>query len=686
MSSESRKRKSADYIYEDEPEKRLRRSTPRNHSTTPKAFSSAAAAKRRQNTLTQMKWIRSSHEDDENVDLDYDFTPVPTRRRSTRSKKPKLAQSETITQMDFLSPTLPDEQHMDLNADQPTGGSSPPPRTKEEPKVKKEEPPARSLHIRRIEKSSIEQVEQAAESKNATPRETLRDSRDQDEAQVQQQAAVPATPQHQSLNILRGEVPSSQSPPDSPLSTQRTKSTREHSRTPLKERSLNIIASRRPVGKGVLFPRKLEVADSMGSDLEDSQTPTQPQPTSKPSLHCYMPPAVRIRTDSQISERETFPDFNKKHCPVLGGRAKHLNTHIIADPEDSQEVEDRDEGKRKEPICGLETQAAYAAIVSSPNQRDEPWGERHAATPTTTDIRDFGSVAIKHKTPSIITLDEQPPERCLRASSEPTTPDVEDVDAPATPSRVSPQLNPEVESTPYQSQVLSAPSPPASTALIPAHHSQPQSQPLLPETESQFENAWRTISSPPELSPDIIPSSQPSLDAHLNEPASPAPITSFKIPPRPPRHLPSSPSQATTADVTQSQASTELLHIQTNPSSSLMLVAEESIQVPSSPSQATTTDETQLQPSLPPLPCRRQMSPSQRLSSSPAPPSLPPLSSSPLCARKGQEADAWMGHARGWNGMRRTDSQLLPDSLMNDSVAGPPGWGTQESLDEETCE
>ena len=35
-----------------------------------------------------------------------------------------------------------------------------------------------------------------------------------------------------------------------------------------------------------------------------------------------------------------------------------------------------------------------------------------------------------------------------------------------------------------------------------------------------------------------------------------------------------------------------------------------------------------------------------------------------------------------WNGVRLTDSQLLPDSLLNDSEIGPPGM-SQESWNDE---
>lgn len=77
------------------------------------------------------------------------------------------------------------------------------------------------------------------------------------------------------------------------------------------------------------------------------------------------------------------------------------------------------------------------------------------------------------------------------------------------------------------------------------------------------------------------------------------------------------------------------------------------------PSQATTTDATQQSS------CKNTLS-SQTFPSSPPP--MPPPSSSPLTSRKA--TDQWLGYE--WNGGRLTDSQLLPESLMNDTLIGPP--------------
>lgn len=60
---------------------------------------------------------------------------------------------------------------------------------------------------------------------------------------------------------------------------------------------------------------------------------------------------------------------------------------------------------------------------------------------------------------------------------------------------------------------------------------------------------------------------------------------------------------------------------------------------------------------------------------------MPPSRSSPL--ESGKVADMWVGFE--WNRVRLTDSQLLPESLMNDSYFGPPG-GLELDLSQEGVE
>lgn len=172
-----------------------------------------------------------------------------------------------------------------------------------------------------------------------------------------------------------------------------------------------------------------------------------------------------------------------------------------------------------------------------------------------------------------------------------------------------------------------------------------ETQPCGLQTESQFEKGWICYTPADDMHPD--PEPLPSSPKDIEQPSSSLmtiptqlihpPITS------PPKFYkaPVPPSQATTVDVTQ-------------PSPRNMQMSSQAI---------TERSPRKLPPS------------SQTYPSSPPP--IPPPSSSPLTGRK---SDPWERYQ--WNGVRLTESQLLPASLMDDSLAGPPGW-SQESWAEE---
>ena len=685
MPSKLGKRKSTEVIFEDEPSKKASRSTPRISNTTPKQSTSAAAG-RKQNTLTQMRWIPSPHIDDENVDLEYDHGPMQPTRRSSRGKRSKLIQSETITQMDFLlSPALPEEELTELEEDGMANTPSAPPLRKKERKATREEPLVCAVQTRSAKRSATKQSETVIENDRLLRQISVEET----------PIAVAETPLRAS-HTRRTEVPSSQSPPDSPLSTQRGRSGRAFSRSPLKERPLNVPSPRRPVGKGVLFPRKLVVADSTGSDHEDSQTPTQPPPTSTLSQYCYMPPAVRIRSDSQLTDSKGLIRSDEEEVDQTRNSADLLtNSQIKPETEEYDGGEANDVSEAEQLPNYSRSQVIYATTVPSPERvhRETISAVADAIIPTTTEVRDFGFSAVNDTTNVEDALNDKGPGSLHRASSELSIPDFED-NASQQPSHREPDLSEsDVDNIPSTPEAPPASTPKAAATQSQVHIQQLHSPVLALETESQFENAWRTLSPPTCPSPEMIPSSQPSTsDRYLHRQASPPPIKPFINPSLPRQHRPLL-SQATTTDDTQPLPSqpTGLYPIR---SSSPKLLPKPSSQEPPSPSpspsQATTTDSTQLQQRSPlPRHINRTTSP-QQLSSSPPPPSLPPLSSSsPMDTRNDKDANAWMAYAGGWDGQRRTDSQLLPHSLMNDSVPGPPGWGTQESLsldEDETCE
>lgn len=712
MSSKARKRKSADYIYEDEPNKR-RSTTPRNRDASPNDHLSTAARKK-QNTLTQMGWIPSSR-GDVDVDLEYERSPLEpktySKRRTSRRTKPKLLQSETITQMDFLSPTFPDESSLDLEEDTIATTPSAAPLGKKARESTREEPLARVVQSRNLQKK-VSAGDQLVRS--GSDHTGLRTTVGNNSQPAQQSAPDPATPRRQSSNVVRGEVPSSQSPPDSPLSTQSSRSLRQPSRSPLKERSTNILSPNRPVGKGILFPPRLEIEDTFGSDCEDIQTPTQAPSISRASQICYMPSAIRMRTDSQMTDIKRPIQDTQDGGAVTQDSVRTTATNVRTEIEDSDEDQEEDEIPEHEsyPPCTRGTGHAAIDLPDESFRRLDPVSTT-ADISGTTAVRDFG---LERADELIVdTVDTEHPRLPSRAASQLSIPDLdEEDDSHRQPTHLTDDQEldvDEISSTPLAALTSTAGQP-----ASPEGHSNVDQLPqiLAPETESQFENAWRTISPPPVRSPDMIPSSQPSSPPADTRNINPALAAgTFKVPPLPPLtpRKPLSPSQATTTDLTPTQpwrrASPRYSQLSPIRISSVLSTREVPL-----PSQATTTDVTQTQrsprgpvridissspqrlsspqpaPSLPPLSSSRsattkhKSSPLQPISSSPRPPPLPPLSSSPLQARKWLDTDVYMGYAGGWDGKRRTASQLLPDSIMNDSILGPPGWGSQDDLDE----
>lgn len=672
MSSNSKKRQSAGSIYEDESNKRQRRSVLSNRTATPKSLTSTAI-KNRQNTLTQIGWIPSSRADEDDLDLGYERGSTEPRRRSTRKGKPKLVQSETITQMDFLSPTVQDERGVELEDDERADPSPALSRKKKRQESTKRDSLARAVQTRRVKRVTASEAKVKTEKNQLPPKAPA----SQRTRTVEQMASSITTPRHQNPHIRMGEVPSSQSPPDSPLSTQSRRFIRHPSRTPLMERSLNIQPRRGPVGRGVLFPRRLEIADSMDGDLDNSQTPTQARPTSIPSQHCYMPPSIRIRSDSQLTDVK---------APKFEGQMVDAESSIVSTRKTTKtEVEDSTDEESDDGMgtmmfsTGAETQAAYAAIVSSPDglRRDQASLVTEAATPMTTQVRDFALDVVNEQRATENVENQEQLEHSACDASELPIPNFDETlsnQDSATRPDASVHESELTSDTPKAASILHAE---ATTTQTPPECFNPIPQPLVPETESQFEDAWRTISPPLLGSPEMIPSSQPlERDPPFQDLTSPPPPSPFKIPPLPPRHEPSSPSQATTTDCTQ-------LHSLPFTQASIPNLAHFlPTQAPLSPSQATTTDETQPPPPVRLQRQRRRALSADYLSSPPPPPSLPPLSSSPLYARDAAEGAIRMGYAGGWNGKRRTESQLLPDSLMNETLVGPPAWDTQESLDE----
>lgn len=684
MSSKAKKRKSGDGSSVDELD------TPPNRKI-PRKYSSLTTSTKRQETFTQIGWASSPLAGIEQNDLDYERASkelagklTGSKPRKKRAEKPAKFpfQKETLTQMDFVSPIS--YNYEDIESDDESLEKSPPPaqQKKRRRKAAKEEPLARTVQTRSMER-------RAADEPISPPAA---------EPAHLQKHPMPMLPPKTPRTSRTREIPSSQSPPETPLSTQSRRSLGMHTRSPLKERSPNVCTATTTPSKRLLFPAKLEIADTIDSVAEEGNIAT-PIGMTKEVSQVYLPASMRLLAQPDL---DGLNDGIQPHSPVIPdiGDAEHKRIKLemrCSDEEGGDDEEDESEETDKRnsdseaevqakckkvgllssnhPKEELQSLSAVIRRLSQAEQEEEskqdvvlgrdeedpiPRDESRHFTPdlevsttrmliTSKSPRVLDDTQAENSTSSEIPRTYTPAAsptktsqtRNSRAASELSIPDMDIPPSQDDPPTRSPSERSNRSTTPKHP--TSRPTHPnalstVATEIMPKHHT--SSPPLAPETESQFDNAWHSYTPPPRFSPISSPPNHISPE----DPSTP-PLSSPSK--NPPTH---SSSQA----------------------------------APVPPSQATTVDITQPQPPLP-LPrgasgtFSKVRNQKQRYSLSPSPPpppALPPLPSSPIYTRKTQD-DAWMGYAGGWNGKRLTDSQLLPDSLMNDSFAGPPGWETQ---------
>ncbi len=395
------------------------------------------------------------------------------------------------------------------------------------------------------------------------------------------------------------EIPSSQSPADSPLSTQSRRSARGYSRSPLKERSTNDTLLALSTSKGVLWKRKLEVEDSMENEEENSLIFSRLRPNTEPVLPNNTPKgsaendnsilatheiATGWRSSGEVADSSQRRDSEANlSSPIEGAKVTKeiFDSDFAYDGEDTDN-ESIDLGQSSAPLPGELEMNAQISKNDAPNTASSP-----------------------QKPPEGRGCSDNPP--ALNKSME------DDITTPC---------KQRSESEEASAQLFS--------------DLQRATQPGDLQTESQYENAWHSYH----------PADTPNDNINDNE------------------HLPSSPPL-------EAEEPYSMPAPMTIPTQILPPIATP-FNRPIPPSQATTTDITQPSP--------RNMPSLSSLTFPSSPPPMPPPLSSPSESRK--TGDPWMGFE--WNGMRLTDSQLLPESLMNDSYLGPPGGSgmSQEDLEE----
>lgn len=551
------------------------------------------------------------------------ITPATTSSRRTGTKS---AQRQTITQMDpFRALYHPEveEENLDDLEDEHKENNVPSPIKRRKRKVSPEKaPPSGKFRKRRLKQEVSQTEHQLGRGTEYDERQHEKGSRLWQQKSPEKILPPPVTPRPK----RKKEIPSSQSPADTPLSTQSRGSFQAYSRSPLKERSTNIGLAKTSCQDGARERKKIEIADSMESREDESPvfmraSTSMAASTSKNSSK-FGEKYSQFPMDSTITRTvvldRSFDKGQRHETERKVPDRNRLGREIV----DSDEEDDDDDSD-----IHLERQATLHSKDTSLTQQRAPDNQRDR-------FRAAGSSSPSQSPQQSNSRNRYSTERFELTKHIPTQP------------TLSPPSIPPFRQTDSEQ---------ASAQLLKDLHR--VTEPTL-ETESQFEAGWNSYHPP------------------TNDNDSPPPLLSS---PPPPIESPSSASMT---------VPTQLLPPPITADYSTQHNTSTQLKLPVPPSQATTTDATQPSPRKMPssqfLHSPYQLPPFSKTATAfpSSPPPMPPPSSS-LMADESTAADPGVGWK--WNGVRLTDSQLLPESLLNDSLIGPVGgFGlSQESLEEE---
>ncbi|KAL9604693.1 MAG: hypothetical protein Q9219_000413 [cf. Caloplaca sp. 3 TL-2023] len=554
---------------------------------------------------------------------------MPLKKRRRKSGKPTPDQ-RTITQMDpFKHQLHPEEPNEMLQEDQ-----TPVVKKDSSRKKRKTTPLASSVQTRsskrREAKSSVK--ESRLKAVNVHEQQTTTLDGDSNTSLPESQPTEMPPPQTPK-RVRRKVVPSSQSPVETPISTRSTKRGKERTITPLGERSINTPSKLRPLSrrKSGQRPPKLEVADSTNMGEEDGKllfpaivlnSAAEPKFKKSSPIQPHNPPRQLMNRSSPRFIRHVKDDVSVP--PHLGSRREPSSTLMRrATIADSEEEEDNWLSRSPEKANTDRFQRCNPknSAINNTNHIIKPDAPRLECSKNPINIP--RQEATLPKTP----FETIPTQRLRQQSSSPLS----DLDTITTPSQSNFQHHPPAsEKVPTQPQTeLPQSSPPA------------QLQPPALETESQFQNAWREFA-PSDPDWDDEPTLEPTLP-NLPSPRN-RPLSSTLPPP------PVPPSQATTTDATQ----TTTTHQPRSDDGS-----DPQVLLSSSPP-----------PQPQPHPYSRSREEQRQRLPLPHPPSSSPPDPTRLALPPTRTVDA--GY-QGWDGVRMTDSQLLPASLFDDgSLILPP--------------
>jgi hypothetical protein len=620
MSSRPSRRRSSGRMYENlTPAPNQQYFTPKTRSVR-SGLSTSSTTRKRQQTITQMDPFHAIYHPHEGDDLAYEEAvsdaqeELPPKKK--RRKTMPLQREDTLTQSGYVSRGLQVQEELDglkeMDNIHVPGASS----RRHKRRQTTPDAPTRTVQTRSAVRQAVQSKIKGEEDVVKSAQSSVVEKSEDNQADI---AAALMLPPKTPKSSRRKEIPSSQSPADTPLSSQSRRSCREKSRSPLKEKSTNIPKGFHSPKKNVRQIPKLVVADTMDSTSSTEESISTQAEFKNELRTIYFGGIVTSAVTSKGGfivrdhvSSSVLPDSVDRIVHSSRKQAEIARSEVFdsdgGDSDESLAASGLDVGFIPKPAEATMTLGDFAEPIEHPvNQfgdqesHDNQNSSEDAAVPLATYSDDAAEVPKEDFVHQPRALDESGPHghQCIRSESE----------------EASAQLTAEFIR-------ITQPSP-------------------LVETDSQWEATWRPYSGSEDPRDYYQPNNEDSSSPALNK--LPALIT------------------------------TPFSRSQTLPMSS-------PIRLP--PSQATTVDITQPLTQLRSSSARR---PSHSLPTLSSPPPLPPiLSSSPFRTRK--DGEAYMGYVGGWNGERLTDSQLLPESLMDDSMPGPPlsllveeGWEGEDS-------
>ncbi|KAL8764780.1 MAG: hypothetical protein Q9209_007889 [Squamulea sp. 1 TL-2023] len=479
-------------------------------------------------------------------------------------------------------------------------------------------PVARTAQTRSVKKKAAEV--DAKEDVDVPP------TKDENQTPIPRQTAASPIPKSQDMtmpppqtpkNVRRKVIPSSQSPAETPLSICRKSSRKTQVVTPLAERSVNTPSKSRFTLRRKSVQWAPKLEVADSTDVENDDSQL-----FFPVIMQSHPLANKVRDSTpqpQVARLRLPPKIFPNFNATQNQDFRRKSLHDVGR---QATIADSDED-----IENLASQSF--------DRHDNHETSQSCSAPDSSDnaVASFRVRETAKHTPQSCKDDKLDHESYETVPTQPLPQPMQHPSPHSTPTTVSCQS--EDAKYPLNSKQAATKSP--QDLLQSSSPTRPLRSVVL-ETESQFENAWRDYT-PPLKNEDLLVNNGAEIRAH--EPSLPivhstgGTDSSDDLQSLPPIPL----SQATTTDITQaSLRQTRLL-------------------------RQTPTYDTQPQVSSSPLLQRQAF-----------------LSSSPFNTRKGPAADTYMGY-QGWNGVPMTESQLLPDSLLNDSLGLPLMPGVEEELE-----